>query len=297
MTEHYIGIDIGGTYVKGVLANREQVLLKTTRDTRNEQGQWQSSVAEIYWELAGKSDDAIKGVGLSAPGIADSLNKSITCMPGRLNGLEGFDWSSYLDHQVYVLNDAHAALMAESRWGVAKSYQNVVMLTLGTGVGGGLLIDGKLIQGYLQRAGHLGHITIDCHNDQQDITGISGSLEDAIGESTLLKRSLGKFKKTKDLVMAYENGDTWATYTWLRMMRSLALGIVSLCNTISPDLVVLAGGIATAREKLLDPLEVFLELYEWRIDGHATPIKLAEFEEFAGAMGAALFAQSRNVIS
>ena len=294
MAERYIGIDIGGTFVKGVLISDQEVLVKTTRTTKDEKGHWQSSVAEIYWELAGKNQKPVTGVGLSAPGIADDQNKTITCMPGRLNGLEGFDWSNYLDHQVHVLNDAHAALMSESHWGVAKNCPNVVMLTLGTGVGGGLLIDGKLVQGFLQRAGHLGHISIDCHSEHQDITGISGSLEDAIGESTLRQRSLGKFKKTKDLVAAYEAGETWATYLWLKMVRSLALGIVSFCNTISPDMVVLAGGIATAREKLIDPLEKFLELYEWRINGQATPIKLAEFEEFAGAMGAAIFARTRT---
>jgi glucokinase len=294
MAEHYIGIDIGGTFVKGVLIREEEVLIKTTKDTRDEKGQWQSSVAQIYRDLAGQCQGEIAGIGLSAPGIADSQNKTITCMPGRLNGLEGFNWSNYLDHSVYVLNDAHAALISESQWGVAKGCPNVVMLTLGTGVGGGLLIDGKLVQGFLQRAGHLGHISIDCHNDQPDITGITGSLEDAIGECTLQHRSLGKFNKTKDLVAAYQTGDTWATYLWLKMIRSLALGIVSFCNTVSPEIVVLAGGITAAGEKLLKPLSEFMALYEWRIDGHATPVKLAQFEEFAGSIGAALFARSQN---
>ena len=150
-------------------------------------------------------------------------------------------------------------------------------------------------QGYLQRAGHLGHISIDSNFETQDITGISGSLEDAVGEATLAKRSLGKFNSSKELVDAYLAGDTWATFVWLTMIRKLALGIVSFCNTISPDLVVLAGGITKANEHLLGPLSTFLDLYEWRPGGQATPIKLADYEEYAGALGAALFAKSSTM--
>jgi glucokinase len=211
-----------------------------------------------------------------------------------LEGLEGFDWSKFLKQNVHVLNDAQAALISESSWGVAKNEDNVVMLTLGTGVGGGLLIDGKLVRGFMQRAGHLGHIAIDSNSDQQDITGISGSLEDAVGEATLHKRSQGRFSNTEDLITAYQNGDTWATYVWLTTVRKLSLGIASICNAISPDLVVLAGGITGAGEHLTGPLATFLDLYEWRPTGEATPIKIANFKEFSGALGAALFAQSKQ---
>jgi len=288
-----IGIDIGGTYIKGVLTDQHKVIKKTTRDTKDGSARWQDSVALVFKELSQGASGEIKSVGLSAPGLADAENRKIICMPGRLQGLEHFDWSELLGRPVRVLNDAHAALVAESNWGVAEGASNVVMLTLGTGVGGGLLINGKLHQGFLQRAGHLGHISIEAAVDDRDITGISGSLEDAVGEVSLPKRSHGKFSTTCDLVEAYGAGDTWATYVWLTSVRKLALAIVSFCNTISPDLVVLAGGIAGAGERLLQPLSSFMELYEWRVNGHATPIKLARFREFAGATGAALFAESK----
>ena len=291
MTMPYIGIDIGGTYIKGVLIDQESVLYKTTSDTCDQGPQWQQSVLNVFQELKRNIKSDILGVGLSAPGITDTDNQKIRCMPGRLQGLEGFNWTEYLGQKVEVLNDAHAALIAESRWGVAKDIPNVVMLTLGTGVGGGLLINHQLHQGFLHRAGHLGHICIDSSIEARDITGISGSLEDAVGEATLPKRSLGKFHSTQELVTAYTAGDTWATYVWLTSIRKLALGIVSFCNTVSPDMVVLAGGIARAKEQLLDPLSTFLELYEWRVADQVTPIKLAIFEEFSGAIGAALFTQ------
>ena len=288
----YIGIDIGGTFIKGVLIDDHRLLAKTTMHTKVGDPQWQSSVDEIFQQLFRDSEQPIEGVGLSAPGVADPENKKIICMPGRLPGLEGYDWSRLLKRKVTVLNDAHAALVAESCWGVVRGLKNVVMLTLGTGIGGGILINGKLHQGFLQRAGHLGHISIDASLEAPDITGISGSLEDAVGEATLSKRSLGKFTTTEELVTAYKSGDTWATYVWLQAVRKLALGLVSTINSLSPELIVLAGGITQAKELLLTPLHAFLDLYEWRIGGQATPVKLAKYGEFSGALGAALFARS-----
>lgn len=283
--------------VKGVLINEEKILDQTTRNTKVGKKMWQNTVAEVFWSLTEKTNATIGGIGLSAPGIADRDSRKIICMPGRLQGLEGFDWSKFLKQNVHVLNDAQAALISESSWGVAKNEDNVVILTLGTGVGGGLLIDGKLVRGFMQRAGHLGHISIDSNSEQQDITGISGSLEDAIGEATLYKRSQGRFSNTEELIAAYQGGDTWATYVWLTAVRKLSLGIASICNAISPDLVVLAGGITGAGEHLTGPLSTFLDLYEWRPTGEATPIKIANFREFSGALGAALFAQSKQSLT
>ncbi len=292
-----IGIDIGGTHIKGVIIHDDKVEYKLTRKTEDDQKDWQNGVVEVLHELKQQSVEPVFSVGLSAPGIADSLNRTITFMPKRLKGLEDFDWSGFLKEQVCVLNDAHAALWAESQMGIGKSISNIVMLTLGTGVGGGLLLNGQLYQGYLQRAGHLGHVTIDAASETTDITGIAGSLEDAVGEATLNQRSMGRFTTSNDLVEAYMAGDTWATYVWLTSIRKLALGIVSFCNAYSPELVVLAGGITRAGDHLLHPLISFMELYEWRPGGQATPIKIAQFQEYAGAIGAALYAKSQSTVS
>jgi len=294
---HSVGIDIGGTNIKGVLIYEDKVKYELTKNTKDGQEDWQGGVEEVFNELQQHSDAQVELVGLSAPGIADKTNRSIAFMPGRLKGLADFDWSVLLNKKVHVLNDAHAALWAESRWGVGKDISNIVMLTLGTGVGGGLLLNGQLHQGFLQRAGHLGHVTIDSVTEMADITGIAGSLDDAVGEATLTHRSAGRFATSYELVEAYQAGDTWATYVWLTSTRKLALGIVSFCNSFSPELVVLAGGISKAGDQLLKPLSSFLELYEWRPGGQATPIRLAQFQDYAGAIGAALFAEAQQEVT
>lgn len=262
--------------------------------TRDGEEAWQETVAEVYQELKQMAGEEIDGVGISAPGIADTHNRAIAYMPVRLQGLEHFIWSDFLGCSVFVLNDAHAALWAESQWGAGKGIANQLMLTLGTGIGGGLLVEGKLLQGFLQRAGHLGHICLDADSDIPSITGITGSLEEAVGEAGLARRSLGRFTSTYDLVQAHLLGDTWATYVWLDSVRKLALGIASFCNAFSPELVVLAGGITKAGNALTDTLSDFMDLYEWRPGGKATPIRIAHFQDYAGAIGAALFARSKQ---
>ena len=283
-----IGIDIGGSCVKGVVIEGDRVLRKQTSPHYQENEDWKAVVMAMFQNLIGDYDKHEITVGLSAPGIADEHNRSIAFMPERLQGLEYFIWSEYFSCPTRVLNDAHAALWAEAQWGVAKKKKNVVMLTLGTGIGGGLLVDGRLHQGFLNRAGHLGHICIDVSDVKPSLAGITGSLEDAVGEAGLYRRSLGRFSSTVDLLEAHREGDTFATYVWITSVRKLALAIVSFTNSFSPELVVLAGGISQAGDQLLSPLRDFLEVYEWRPGGVSTPVVIAQYKDYAGAIGAAL---------
>ncbi|GAB2573401.1 ROK family protein [Spirosoma areae] len=290
-----IGIDLGGTWIKGVLMDThtgeivKQLYYPTLGEKERGAAHWQQAVSETVDELRQQTSVPVKAIGLSAPGLPNEANQYIAFMPGRLAGLEGFHWGRFLNDTVYVVNDAHAALLAESRFGIAKGHRNVVMLTLGTGVGGGILIDGRLYQGNFQKAGHVGHITIDSEFDR-DITGMPGSLEDAIGNATIEKRSLGRFTSTYQLLEAYKQRDYFAQWIWLSSVRKLAIGIGSLINCFSPDLVVLGGGITQAEDDLLLPLAEFMNLYEWRPGGQATPVKIARFGDMAGAIGAASFA-------
>jgi glucokinase len=215
-------------------------------------------------------------------------------MPSRLQGLENFNWSQYLGIETYVLNDAHSHLVAESKIGVGVGYKNIVLLTLGTGVGGGILINGRLYQGEIGRAGHLGHTSLN-QKENTSIAGTPGSLEESIGEYSLEARSFGKFHSTKDLVKAYKNGDTFATWVWLRSVEHLARGMVSTINAFSPQLFILTGGISRAGDALLEPLKSFLDVYEWRPGGFSVDIKLAsEGSRYTGALGAALFSIIRK---
>lgn len=295
MSSIAIGIDLGGTRIKGLAMTKEGKILHQVYTPTNDGDDkvWKGAVAQTVKELKAKLNNDKTVVGISAPGITNEANTAIAYMPSRLIGIENFIWSDYLNEPVYVLNDAVSAMMAEARLGVAKQYRNVILLTLGTGVGGAILIDGKPYQGAFHKAGHLGHITVDNEGDL-DVTGIPGSLEDAIGNHTLDKRSLGKFSYTHELLEAYKSGDHFAQWIWLSSVRKLAIGIASLTNALSPECIVLAGGITEAGKDLFEPLESFLSLYEWRTGGNRAIILKAAFGDMAGAIGAACFALERG---
>src|SRR3954466_6190908 len=295
MSALVIGIDLGGTRIKAVaLDNESNVLHQLYIPTKDgDDTIWKQSVKTAVEEIQPKIESSDFIIGISAPGIPNEKNSCINFMPGRLQGLENFDWSSFLGHQTYVINDAIAALMAEAKLGIARDKKNAVMLTLGTGVGGAILIDGKPYQGNFQKAGHIGHMVID-HEDDCDVTGMPGSLEEAIGNVSIQKRSLGKFKDTHALLEAYRNGDHFAKWIWLTSVRKLAIGIASVINILSPECIILGGGITEAGTDLFEPLENFLSIYEWRPGDCKAAIVKAKFGDMAGAIGAACFALMKN---
>lgn len=296
MQEFSIGIDLGCTNIKGVLIDDTGNIISQWKEETNEQDDthWKNAVAKMTKSLRAHSSVIIKNIGLSAPGLSNSDNTCISFMPGRLPGLENFNWSDLIGARVFVVNDAHAALMAEATFGAAKGMKHAILLTLGTGVGGGILINGQLYQGLAQMAGHFGHTSVDADNPNDDVTHMPGSIEDAIGNLTISQRSKGKFNTTFELVEAYKRNEPFASWLWLSSVRKLAISIASAINVLSPEAVIVGGGISLSGDALMNPLHDFLTLYEWQPGGKKTALKLAKFSDMAGAIGAAGFALSKS---
>ena len=144
MSKIAIGVDLGGTRIKTVVVDGKGGLLYEEYTPTNDGNEnWKQTIQGFIDQAKNNLGISNYVVGISAPGIPDDKNGAIEFMPGRLQGLENFNWSSYLNKKTWVLNDAVAALMAEATLGSARDKKNVVMLTLGTGVGGAILIDGK----------------------------------------------------------------------------------------------------------------------------------------------------------
>jgi glucokinase len=287
-----IGIDLGCTNIKGVLIDENGSILADAISETNEKdpNHWKAAVKAMITDLKKTaSQKKVASIGLSAPGLADNGNTCISYMPGRLPGLENFNWSQWINEKVHVLNDAHAAMMAEATFGAAKGLQHAILISLGTGVGGSILVNGQLYQGVSQMAGHIGHMSVNCDSSDRDVTNMPGSIEDAIGNVTVSIRSNGKYHSTEDLVNDYRKGDAFASWVWLTSVRKLAVCIASSINILSPEAVILSGGITQADEALLKPLNDFLALYEWRPGGKQTMIRFAQFSDRAGAIGAAAF--------
>jgi glucokinase len=205
-----------------------------------------------------------------------------------MGAVQGFNWTKHLerDHLVSVLNDAHAALLGETWLGAGVGAKNVVLLTLGTGVGGAAMCDGRLLRGGIGRAGHFGHISLD-PTGPLDIVGTPGSLEGAIGDCTIKSRSRGEFASSVELLEAMRDGNQNARRVWQDSILALAAGIASIINCVDPELLILGGGISRAGVLLTEPLAQRLSEIEWRPLGGGVRIALATLGEHAGALGAA----------
>jgi glucokinase len=286
------GIDVGGTNLKAVAVGLDGVvrsrLVRATGDDPARNSDWAAQGRDILAALTGTQPAAPTAVGLCAPGLAAPDGRCIAHLPGKLAGLAGLDWTIALGQSrlVPVLNDAQAALLGEAWVGAARGRRHVVMLTLGTGVGGAVICDGRLLRGAIGRAGHIGHLSLD-PGGPRSIVGMPGALETMIGDCTVAARSGGKFATTAALVAAHRAGDDFASEIWLKSVRALAFGLGSCINLFDPEVIVLGGGIAQAGAALFPPLAAELDRIEWRPGGHRVPIAPAALGEWAGALGAA----------
>jgi glucokinase len=286
----FLGIDLGGTQVKALAVTPGgEILCEHTLPTGDEGGDsWRASVARASAELSARLGRSPEAIGLAAPGLPARDGLCIASMPGRLAGLEHFRWQTLLGspRPVPVLNDAQAALLGETWLGAARGAHNALLLTLGTGVGGAALVDGRLLRGHLGRAGHLGHVSLDPLGPP-DIVNTPGSLEDAIGDHTLAARTSGRFASTRDLVAAVASGDAFARAVWEKSLTSLAAALVGFINVLDPEVIVIGGGISSAGDALFDPLREKLDRFEWRPGGARVRLVPAALGNRAGALGAA----------
>ncbi len=284
--DYILGIDLGGTRVKLVAVAPDGAELSRVIAPHGGQD-WRERVrAEVAALTAALG--AARGIGVAAPGLPARDERSIAHMPGRLPGLEGLDWTGFLDAPAVapVLNDAHAALLGEIWRGAARDASDALLLTLGTGVGGAVVAGGRLLRGHRGRAGHLGHITLQA-DGPPDIVGTPGSLEDAVGDHTIGRRSAGRYASTSALVADLGRGIAAAESLWARTIRDLAAGLASLINAFDPEVVLLGGGVAEAGEALLAPLARALDAVEWRPGGQRVRVARTQLGELGGAFGAA----------
>lgn len=287
--DQLIGIDLGGTQIKvAAFTPQGQLRATWTRATEDRLVNGVPQFARAVRELLAEIAPAACPVGIAAPGVPAAHERWIEFQPGKLVGLERLNWTEFLGWPtpVPVLNDAHAALLGEAWQGAAAGCRHAILLTLGTGVGGAILIDGKLFKGALGRAGHLGHVSVQ-DTPERSIFGTPGSLEAAIGNYTVAARSGGRFSSTEALVEAFSKGDAQAAAVWLASVRALARAITSFINILDPEVVIIGGGIARSGPLLFEPLNRFLDEMEWRPGGHRVRVVPAALGEWAGTYGAA----------
>lgn len=301
--ERALGIDIGGTFVKSVLLDAESNVAARREDPVRI-ASVDALIAQLL-DLASALDPGrcATAMGVAIAGLVESRSGRVAASP-HLPGLRDFEARAVLGgalgRDVLILNDATAATFAEATMGAARGYSNVLMFTAGTGVGGGLVIDGRPYGGASGFAGEIGHVPIDDGGDPC-ACGRHGCLETAVGAKYLVARAraaiaagvesrlgaLGVEFTTADIFKACAEGDALAGSIVTRAGRALGRASAIALQILNLDRIVLGGGLARSAD-LLVPLiigEAQARTFP-QIFSRAT-FAAAELGHWAGALGAA----------
>ena len=305
-----IGIDVGGTKVLGgVVTESGEILATARRDTPREGGRaLTEAIANVATELS--QQYPVDSIGISAAGFISSDRQTMLATPNisNWNGVNLVNELTEILHKKIVLeNDANAAAWGEFKFGAGRGRNDLMMLTLGTGVGGGLILDGAVFRGAFGIGAELGHMRL-IPEGQLCGCGIRGCLEqyasgsalmrharEAIDASPFLARNLlergdGTIEglKGQHITEAARDGDPVAIAAFNTMANYLGAGIASLCAVIDPSCIVLGGGVIDAGELFLTPTrEAALRLIPFSGKHPYPEIVPAELGNNAGLVGVA----------
>jgi glucokinase len=297
-----IGVDIGGTGIKAALVNIRGDLLERTQEPSPRTS---AALRDFVHSLLKRAKGPVRGIGVGCKGIIDSDSTCVKSCPGDLCFLEGKILSEVIeagDIPVCAENDARVALIGETLWGAARGRRNVVMLTLGTGVGGAVLVDGRILQGATGAAGHLGHTTIDPQGGLC-ICGNYGCIETHFSSraiesdywahmhraapTTLSMGSTGEVPNPEAIFRAAAAGDNCARYVVDRALEYLAAALVSFLHTFDPEVFILGGNMVAAGPQLLAPIQDKIARRTRTLLGREVPIVFQKMVGYGGVAGAA----------
>ncbi len=310
MAVNAIGIDIGGTKVLGgVVTGTGEILATARRDTPREGGRaLTEAIANVATELA--QQYPVDSIGVSAAGFISSDRQTMLATPNisNWNGVNLVAELTEILHKKIVLeNDANAAAWGEFKFGAGRGRNDLMMLTLGTGVGGGLILDGAVFRGAFGIGAELGHIRLvpdghlcgcgirGCLEQYASGSGLMRHAREAIDASPLLARNLldrgdGTIEGLRGhhITEAARDGDPVAIAAFNTMATYLGAGIASLCAVIDPSCVVLGGGVTDAGELFLGPTrDAALRLIPFSGKHPYPEIVAAELGNHAGLVGVA----------
>ncbi|MDQ6931723.1 MAG: ROK family protein [Candidatus Eremiobacteraeota bacterium] len=302
-----IGVDLGGSHVMaGVVSDDGEI------GTRHEQEldtlavdsvvkAVEDTVAKALADTNGKS---VLGIGLGSPGNIDSVSGTILYSPN-------FQWKNValgellrkrFEIPVFVGNDARCATLGEYTFGIGRGTQHFVLLTLGTGIGGGIVSAGSLLLGNCAGAGEFGHHQIrpesgfvcncgkiGCFEAQASGTGLirhALAVAASFPRSALLGKDAGKLG-SKAIRKAAQKGDLHALAAWNNFSDDLALGLANVIAFVNPELIALGGGVSSAGDYVLGSVRERVDQLTTMVPRGATRIEIAKLGNDAGAIGAA----------
>ncbi|HVR86897.1 MAG TPA: ROK family protein [Planctomycetota bacterium] len=293
MADLYLGIDLGGTFVKlGVCTDRGEVKGTMSIPTRPDRGP-EDTVQRIgeAAEMLQRKTERVKACCAGVPGPLD-LERRILMRANNLPGWVNVRFPQMLGNRLgmptYMENDANCAAWGEYIAGAGKGVQSLVLYTLGTGVGGGIILNGEMWIGASGAAGELGHMSIDSAGPMCGC-GQPGCVEQYASASAVAKR-FGK-GTAKDCFDAAKKGDAKAMEIVDWSANGLAIGLANMIHVLHPDIIVLAGGMALAGDFLLEKVREGVKRRVFGVFIEKIRIEISQVPgDDAGWLGAALWA-------
>jgi len=311
-----LAIDLGGTKIlTAIISNEGQVMAKEYSPTLPGEGPQSvikrilSAIDHILNQISIDLSQ-LDSISIAAAGAIDFEKGLITSSP-NLPGWHDVPLRDIVREKykvnTFLINDASAAALGEHHFGVGQGVNNLILLTVGTGIGGGIIINGKLYFGASGSAGEIGHMTIDVNGPKCNC-GNTGCLETLASGTAVAKEAIRRIREgeksslteivggkvenitAEKVAIAAQSGDSLASEVILKAATYLGVGMVNLVNIFNPELIIIGGGMAKMGDLLLNPARQVVRERAFQLSAQAARIVPAQLGNDAGVLGAAVFA-------
>ena len=314
-----LAVDLGGTKILGTLVDNEKITYSYLTPTMASGGPETvirriCDVIDHILSQNGRSLSQIHSISIAAAGGIDTKKGIVTLSPS-LPGWHNIPLVDIVrknfDTKVYIIHDANASALGELCYGAGKGARNMVYMTVSTGVGGGIIIDGKEYEGASGAAGEIGHMTIDVAGPKCNC-GNTGCLEMLASGTAMAREAIRRInagEKTsltsmvsgetdaisaREIGAAASQGDALAGSVIKQAATYLGIGMVNLVNIFNPEMIVVGGGVSNLGEMLLSPARELVKQRAFPISAGAVQIIRAQLGEDSGVIGAAVKAKQKN---
>ncbi len=308
---HRIGIDVGGTNVKIALVDENgSIIYSNSVPTRAEMGfeYTVNNIKQAIRDLIAETKSAkIESIGFDFPGQIDYKNGVVRLAP-NIPGWVDVPIAKIIEDEFKIPtridNDVHCAALGELNFGAGKGCENFICMTVGTGIGSGIVINGKLVRGASNAAGELGHIKLQMNGGPLCGCGDYGCLEAFASGPSIVKMASeyimsGKSTKFRELASggeitpyivceAAKQGDPVAKRIFTIMGEYIGFGLTSVVNLLNPEKIIIGGGVADAGELLLEPIRETIKKRAMVVAGSAVQVVPAQLGNSAGVIGASM---------
>lgn len=313
MVKTWAGVDIGGTKVAVALVDEDgRIVIEDKIATEVEKGPDPAvgKIVELIRQMKKKSDCTIEGIGIGSPGPLDTKNGVIQS-PSNLHSWHGYPIVEKIEAPLGIHtvlgNDADLAALAEYRFGLKSHHENVVYVTVSTGVGGGIISGGRLHTGSSSSAAEFGHMIVEkdgplcgcgrhgCLETFSSGTGIANRMKEKVlktPDHPLYPSAASGQLGAQDVFEAYEQGDLLAREVITKAEDFLAISLANMVNVINPSVLVIGGGVALGQPRYFEAVKRKIPQYAIVENSETVDIVKAKFLAKAGVIGAAALAMT-----